>query len=275
MEPRLLGTQRILNFPKCSCHGQSHSHHHDDQDQDEMNEVIEVSIHECPPALRHDFKLVFPSVQLQPPPSSSLSSSSSSSRRLLVVPTFQRATCSLLATGDLPESEKDRLLNNVRHSLSPYPYPYSLSPAMEPPLPSSPSLSLPSSNHGACQCVAACGNLVNGQTSPTLPPVSLFVHHPLSLPPLSLPPHIVYPHILCYPMLSLFLQVLTARGPSPYPDVHGCLSLLPYQQIDFGGCTLISHPRWGTHAYPATLFTTAPFEVLRQILIPDSLTDNK
>ena len=182
MEPRLLGTQRILNFPKCSCHGQSHSHHHDDQDQDEMNEVIEVSIHECPPALRHDFKLVFPSVQLQPPPSSSLSSSSSSSRRLLVVPTFQRATCSLLATGDLPESEKDRLLNNVRHSLSPYPYPYSLSPAMEPPLPSSSSLSLPSSNHGACQCVAACGNLVNGQTSPTLPPVSLFVHHPLSLP---------------------------------------------------------------------------------------------
>lgn len=64
-------------------------------------EEIEVSVHQCPPSMANDMRLVFPSL-------------GPTANRLLIVPTFQRAGCDLLGTGRQPEDEKNRLLQNVR-----------------------------------------------------------------------------------------------------------------------------------------------------------------
>jgi len=52
------------------------------------------------------------------------------------------------------------------------------------------------------------------------------------------------------------------RGPGWYPDVIGGQMLLRYDLINTGCCKLLSHPKWTTKVYPATLFTTAPAEIL-------------
>jgi len=62
------------------------------------------------------------------------------------------------------------------------------------------------------------------------------------------------------------LPVYTERGGSFYPDVIGGQMLLAYDMIDTGCCKLLSHPRWQTKVYPATMFTTAPLDVATAIL---------
>ena len=56
------------------------------------------------------------------------------------------------------------------------------------------------------------------------------------------------------------------RGPGWYPDVIGSQMLLQYTMLDTGCCKLIAHPRWQTKVYPATLFTTAPLEIVKAYL---------
>lgn len=62
------------------------------------------------------------------------------------------------------------------------------------------------------------------------------------------------------------LPVLSERGGSYYPDVIGGQMLLNYDIIDTGCCKLLSHPKWHTKVYPATLFTTAPLEAVVPLL---------
>ena len=62
---------------------------------------------------------------------------------------------------------------------------------------------------------------------------------------------------------------LPMRSPGcrvPYPEVESAACLLHYKTYDAGGCRVLSHPSWGTAAYPATLFTVAPLEVLLQVM---------
>ncbi|KAJ3192869.1 hypothetical protein HK101_005816 [Irineochytrium annulatum] len=58
----------------------------------------------------------------------------------------------------------------------------------------------------------------------------------------------------------------TDRGVSLYPDVDGAAVLLKYATVQAGCCRVIAHPRWGTKCYPATLFTTAPFDDVKAAL---------
>ncbi len=49
---------------------------------------------------------------------------------------------------------------------------------------------------------------------------------------------------------------------SVYDEVSGHQCLLKYTVSQAGGCKVLLHPRWGTACYPATIFTTAPDDVL-------------
>lgn len=51
-----------------------------------------------------------------------------------------------------------------------------------------------------------------------------------------------------------------------YSDVPAIARLLRYPTLDAGGCTILLHPEWGTAVYPATFFTNAPLEVVREAL---------
>lgn len=53
---------------------------------------------------------------------------------------------------------------------------------------------------------------------------------------------------------------------SCYSDVDGIIRLLRYDSIDIGGCRVVAHPQWKFAVYPATLFTTAAPEVIKQAL---------
>lgn len=61
-------------------------------------------------------------------------------------------------------------------------------------------------------------------------------------------------------------------GGGTYSDVDGLERLLKYRADSvFGGCRVVSHPRWRFHVYPATLFTTAPADVVRYVLAPSEV----
>ncbi|KAF9317347.1 hypothetical protein BG003_000868 [Podila horticola] len=56
------------------------------------------------------------------------------------------------------------------------------------------------------------------------------------------------------------------RGRDMYPDVEGCHMLLKYDFQAAGCCKILLHPNWGSKIYPATFFTTAPLDVLQNII---------
>lgn len=60
--------------------------------------------------------------------------------------------------------------------------------------------------------------------------------------------------------------VRSARGASPYSEIDGLRTLLPYSTFTTGPCTVVSHPRWNTHCYPATMFVAAPVDQVERAL---------
>ncbi|KAF9436317.1 hypothetical protein BGZ76_004278 [Entomortierella beljakovae] len=56
------------------------------------------------------------------------------------------------------------------------------------------------------------------------------------------------------------------RGRDVYPDVEGCQLLLKYDFQNAGCCKILLHPNWGSKIYPATFFTTAPVDVLQNVI---------
>ena len=60
--------------------------------------------------------------------------------------------------------------------------------------------------------------------------------------------------------------MIDERGASYYPDVMGCQRLLGYDTTNCGCCSVLSHPRFGTKVYPATLFFQCPLALLTQLL---------
>jgi len=43
-------------------------------------------------------------------------------------------------------------------------------------------------------------------------------------------------------------------------------ALLKYHTQCCGPCKILLHPKWGSHVYPASLFTTAPLDVVVQVI---------
>ena len=70
------------------------------------------------------------------------------------------------------------------------------------------------------------------------------------------------------------LPMLTKGCNKVYDEVTGMQLLLRFASQNAGCCKILLHPTWGSAVYPATLFTTAPFEQLRETLAryPDART---
>ena len=62
------------------------------------------------------------------------------------------------------------------------------------------------------------------------------------------------------------LPMNTPQGAGVYSEVNGMRSLLGYSMVSAAGCSVIEHPVWGTKCYPATIFLTAPQEIIEKII---------
>lgn len=51
-----------------------------------------------------------------------------------------------------------------------------------------------------------------------------------------------------------------------YSEVDGMECLLNYKSYSAGFCKILTHPKWGSAVYPATIFVYAPAGVARQLL---------
>ncbi|KAJ3368076.1 hypothetical protein GGF31_006909 [Allomyces arbusculus] len=60
--------------------------------------------------------------------------------------------------------------------------------------------------------------------------------------------------------------IRTRPGPRLYPDVPGIQTLLRYDAMNVGCCSVLLHPRWGSHMYPASFFAVAPARVVLDAL---------
>ncbi|KAG7387994.1 hypothetical protein PHYPSEUDO_013246 [Phytophthora pseudosyringae] len=67
------------------------------------------------------------------------------------------------------------------------------------------------------------------------------------------------------------LPMLTLSSNKVYSEVDGVELLLRYRCLSAGMCKILLHPAWGAAVYPASLFTTAPYEVVQEVLhsLPD------
>ncbi|KAG1713303.1 hypothetical protein DVH05_001023 [Phytophthora capsici] len=67
------------------------------------------------------------------------------------------------------------------------------------------------------------------------------------------------------------LPMLTLSSNKVYSEVDGVELLLRYRCLSAGMCKILVHPTWGAAVYPASLFTTAPYEVVQEVLnsLPD------
>ncbi|KAE9032112.1 hypothetical protein PR003_g9681 [Phytophthora rubi] len=67
------------------------------------------------------------------------------------------------------------------------------------------------------------------------------------------------------------LPMLTLSSNKVYSEVDGVELLLRYRCLSAGMCKILLHPVWGAAVYPASLFTTAPYEVVKEVLhsLPD------
>lgn len=60
--------------------------------------------------------------------------------------------------------------------------------------------------------------------------------------------------------------LLTERGGFTHCDLDYVQALLHYPGTQVGGCCVMSHPRFGTSVYPATLFVSAPRDEIEAAL---------
>lgn len=62
---------------------------------------------------------------------------------------------------------------------------------------------------------------------------------------------------------------LAMFDPNPnraYSEVDGVQTLLKYKVMNAGCCKVLLHPQWGSSIYPASMFTTAPDNIVLSVL---------
>jgi len=62
----------------------------------------------------------------------------------------------------------------------------------------------------------------------------------------------------------VLLQMVNKQTTTVYGEVDALQTLLGYTVSNAGCCKVVLHPKWGSHVYPASLFTDAPLEKLLQ-----------
>ena len=60
--------------------------------------------------------------------------------------------------------------------------------------------------------------------------------------------------------------MLTKNCNKVYSEVDGMECLLNYKAHNAGFCKILTHPKWGSAVYPATIFAHAPKELVMQLL---------
>ena len=64
-------------------------------------------------------------------------------------------------------------------------------------------------------------------------------------------------------------------GNKVYGEVDGFELLCSYKTSDAGGCKVLLHPSWASAVYPASIFSTAPIDLVLGIIKDDSFQPRK
>jgi hypothetical protein len=62
------------------------------------------------------------------------------------------------------------------------------------------------------------------------------------------------------------LPMLTLNCNKVYSEVDGMECLLNYKAYNAGFCKILTHPRWGSAVYPATIFAYAPASIVSELV---------
>ena len=62
------------------------------------------------------------------------------------------------------------------------------------------------------------------------------------------------------------LPMLTLNCNKVYSEVDGMECLLNYRAYNAGFCKILTHPKWGSAVYPATIFACCPEDVAKEVL---------
>jgi hypothetical protein len=71
------------------------------------------------------------------------------------------------------------------------------------------------------------------------------------------------------------LAMITREANKVYSEVDGAQQLLGYGVHNAGCCKILLHPKWGSSVYPASIFTTAPRDVMTVDLFAEAVTQMK
>ena len=61
--------------------------------------------------------------------------------------------------------------------------------------------------------------------------------------------------------------MLTPDTTKVYSEVDGMQLLLHYRTMDAGMCKVLLHPKWGSAVSPASAFTDAPLESVKEVIL--------
>jgi hypothetical protein len=62
------------------------------------------------------------------------------------------------------------------------------------------------------------------------------------------------------------LTMIDRESQQVYGEVDALVTLLNYECTNVGCCKIVLHPRWGSSVYPASIFASAPEEIVREAL---------
>ena len=62
------------------------------------------------------------------------------------------------------------------------------------------------------------------------------------------------------------LPMLSQNSTKVYSEVDGMECLLNYRTYNAGFCKILTHPKWGSAVYPATIFAYCPIDVAKRII---------
>ena len=62
------------------------------------------------------------------------------------------------------------------------------------------------------------------------------------------------------------LPMISLNCNKVYSEVDGMECLLNYKAYNAGFCKILTHPKWGSAVYPATIFAHAPADVVKSLI---------
>lgn len=193
---------------------------------------LECSLHYLPKPLMREFGHVFNDEYLKFTTAELSTSSGDTSLRLMAIPTNQRAREDLVAVGDHIEQEKDRLLNVVSIFFNWTQQYDSIQFLLKYLFSIATYLTRQFISFGKHICEQI---RLQGYWADYIDPCSGL------------------------PMISLNCNKV-------YSEVDGMECLLNYKSYNAGFCKILTHPKWGSAVYPATIFAHAPVDVVKRLI---------